>query len=118
MENTSHKEKITVIGGGNIGTQFACQCAAKGHEVTVFSSRPEAYDGTLEIVDEFGRVTTGRLRKVTDSLQEAASDSRILFVTYPAFRLRKLPAPAGRSLPLATACGRGLPCAACSGCLA
>lgn len=90
MENTSHKEKITVIGGGNIGTQFACQCAAKGHEVTVFSSRPEAYDGTLEIVDEFGRVTTGRLRKVTDSLQEAASDSRILFVTYPAFRLRKL----------------------------
>lgn len=90
MEKTSHENKITVIGGGNIGTQFACQCASKGHEVTVFSSRPEAYDGTLEIVNEFGQVITGRLWKVTDSLQEAVLGSQIIFVTYPAFRLRKL----------------------------
>ena len=44
---------ISVIGGGNIGTQFACMCASKGYDVYVLSSKPELFDGTLEIVDEF-----------------------------------------------------------------
>lgn len=48
--NLSYK-RISVIGGGNIGTQVACVCASKECDVTVYSSRPYAYDGTLEIVD-------------------------------------------------------------------
>ena len=32
--------KITVIGGGNIGTLISAEMAYKGHEVTVFTSRP------------------------------------------------------------------------------
>ena len=49
--------RITIVGGGNIGTQFAVHCAEKGHEVTVFTSKPGIYDGHLNIVDDEGVIT-------------------------------------------------------------
>lgn len=83
-------KKISVIGGGNIGTQVACVCAAKGCEVTIFSSRPDAYNGTLEIIDENNCVTTGKIQCVTSSLKNAIEESEFVFVTYPAFKLKEL----------------------------
>ena len=35
MKNQYSDCQIAVIGGGNIGTQFACVCAAKGYTVNV-----------------------------------------------------------------------------------
>lgn len=39
--------KIAVIGGGNIGTQFACKCASKGYTVNVYTSKPDLFDEKL-----------------------------------------------------------------------
>ena len=47
---------ITVVGGGNIGTQFAVHCAEKGHPVTMFTSGPEHFSQHLTIVDQDGSV--------------------------------------------------------------
>lgn len=94
--NFSYK-RISVIGGGNIGTQVACVCASKGCDVTVFSSRPDAYDGTLEIVDENECITAGKIKSVTSSLKDAIEESEFVFVTYPAFKLKEL---AEEMLPL------------------
>ena len=58
---------ILVIGGGNIGTQVACKCASKGYNVTILSSKPEEYDGTLEIVDEYNKILTGKIKYITNS---------------------------------------------------
>ncbi len=44
--------KITVVGGGNIGTQFAVHIAEKGHEVTMFTSNPALFRKRLSIVDK------------------------------------------------------------------
>ena len=85
-ENTS----IAVIGGGNIGTQFACISASKGYKVNVFSSKPELYDGTLEVVDEFEKVTVGKLNKVTADIGEAVSGCQIIIITHPAFHLKSV----------------------------
>ena len=82
-ENTS----IAVIGGGNIGTQFACVCASKGYRVNVLSSKPELYDGMLEIVNENEKVVFGKLNKVTSDIGEAVKNCQIVFVTHPAFRM-------------------------------
>jgi glycerol-3-phosphate dehydrogenase len=49
--------KITIVGGGNIGTQFMVHCAEKGHEVTAYTSDPDVFDTHLNIVDENGTVT-------------------------------------------------------------
>lgn len=90
MDYTTGNTKIAVIGGGNIGTQFACVCASKGYKVNVFSSKPELYDGTLEVVDEYGKVIVGKLNKVTANIGEAVDGCKIIFVTHPAFRLKEV----------------------------
>lgn len=39
---------ITVVGGGNIGTLMAAEAAAKGHNVTVYTSRPGEWGKMLK----------------------------------------------------------------------
>lgn len=90
MGITNKNTKIAVIGGGNIGTQFACICAAKGYEVNVFSSRFEQFSKELEIVNEFEKVTIGKINHVTDNIKEAIKGCQVVFVTYPAFKLKEL----------------------------
>ena len=76
---------ITVFGGGNIGTYFACVAAQKGYAVTVYSSKPEIFHKDLQIVNQNGEVTaTGTLSDVTDDV-EKAMNSDLLFVAYPSF---------------------------------
>ena len=81
---------IAVVGGGNIGTQFACICASKGYRVNLLSSKPELYDGILEVVDEFEHVTTGKLNKVSSDIETVIDGCQIVIVTYPAFMLKKV----------------------------
>lgn len=88
MNYTPDNTNIAVIGGGNIGTQFACVCASKGYKVNVFSSKPELYDGTLEAIDEFEKVTIGALNKVTADIADAVKGCQIIFITHPAFHLK------------------------------
>lgn len=90
MNYTSENIGIAVIGGGNIGTQFACVCASKGYKVNVLSSKPELYDGTLEIIDEYDKIVVGVLNKVTSDISEAVNGCQIIFITYPAFRFKEI----------------------------
>lgn len=100
MLHEQARKKIAVIGGGNIGTQFACVCAAKGHQVNVYSSKPEAYSGTLTIVDESGSVVCeGIVSKITADLGKAVSDCDIVFITLPSFMFEEL---AKKLLPYAS----------------
>lgn len=83
--------KITVVGGGNIGTQFAVHCAEKGHEVTVYTSDPGLYDGTLRIVDEADKVThEGRIKLATNDPEEAFRNAQVCIVTFPATMMRDI----------------------------
>ncbi len=76
---------ITVVGGGNIGTQFAVHCAHKGHKVTVFSSRPERFQKTVRCINAEGKETlSGQLHCATADPEEAFSAADVIFVTVPA----------------------------------
>ncbi len=90
MNYNPSNTNIAVIGGGNIGTQFACICASAGYKVNIFTSKPELYDGTLEVVDEFGKITTGTPSVITSDIREAVEDCRIILVTHPAFHLKDI----------------------------
>lgn len=90
MKYTPDNTTIAVIGGGNIGTQFACICASKNYSVNIFSSKPELYDRTLEVVDEFGKTTLGTPSIITSNIKEAVEGCRIIFVTHPAFNLKNI----------------------------
>lgn len=77
--------KITIVGGGNIGTQFAVHCAEKGHEVTVYTSQPELFDGYLNIIDSSGMTThEGVIKLATYDPDEAFRETEFIMVTVPA----------------------------------
>ncbi|MBQ8000215.1 MAG: NAD/NADP octopine/nopaline dehydrogenase family protein [Ruminococcus sp.] len=81
--------KITVIGAGNIGTQFAVSFAAKGHDVTIYASKPERLSSVMSIVDENDNITaTAEIVSVTNDMSEAVKDADYVFVTHPAFLLK------------------------------
>lgn len=82
---------ITIVGGGNIGTQFAVHCSEKGHKVTVYTSHPELYVGKLEIVDEKETVThSGEIEFATDDPRIAFPNAELIFVTVPANVMRDI----------------------------
>ncbi len=81
---------IAIIGGGNIGTQFACVCASKGYKVNIFSSKPDLFSQEIEMIDEYEKVTVGVLNKVSADLREVVDDCNVIFISYPAFLLKDI----------------------------
>ncbi len=81
---------ITIVGGGNIGTQFAVHCAEKQNKVTVYSTKPDLFIRELEIVDENGTVThKADIECATDSAEIAFGNAELIFVTVPAFMMKE-----------------------------
>ena len=76
--------KITIVGGGNIGTQFAVHCAEKKHEVMVYTSTPDIFQKRLNIVDENGDTThEGEISGATKDPEAAFRDADFIMVTMP-----------------------------------
>lgn len=77
--------KITIVGGGNIATQFMVHCAEKGHEVTVYTSNPNIFKKHLNIVDENNTTThEGDIKIATNDPHEAFFNADLILVTVPA----------------------------------
>ncbi len=83
--------RITIVGGGNIGTQFAVHCAEKGHEVIVYTSTPEVFDRRLSIVDDRGQMThEGVIKLATYDPEEAFYCAQLIIVTVPAMMMEAI----------------------------
>lgn len=83
--------RITIIGGGNIGTLMAAEFSSGGHEVKIYTSKPQEFSQYVEIYtadDEF--LFRGHLKGVTDDLGEAVKDAEIILITHPAFMFDEL----------------------------
>lgn len=79
-------KNISIIGAGNIGTQFAVHCAAKGFNVTIYTKNYEKISGKICIADENGEITKeGVISAATDNPEKAFENADIIFVTVPAF---------------------------------
>ena len=77
--------KITIVGGGNIGTQFAVHFSEKGHEVSVYTSAPELFQRQLNIVDSYGNTThEGIIKQATADPIEAFGEAEVIIITLPA----------------------------------
>ena len=77
--------KITIVGAGNIGTQFAVFCAEKGHKVTIYTSKPEKIANELTIVNENNVIThRGKIVLATNEPAKAFNFCDLIFVTMPA----------------------------------
>ncbi|MCI8506884.1 MAG: hypothetical protein HFI67_11945 [Lachnospiraceae bacterium] len=77
--------RITIVGGGNVGTQFAVHCAEKEHEVIIYTSTPNIFRKHLNIVDETGTTThKGDILYATNDPGNAFYNSELILVTIPA----------------------------------
>ena len=77
--------KTTILGGGNIGTLMAAEFAKKGHDVTVYTSKPEKWSNEIEVYDASDRLLkSGVIKKVTDSIEEALDGAEYIWVVMPA----------------------------------
>ena len=62
---------ITIVGAGNVGTQFAVHCAEKWHKVTIYGSQPEKINKELKTINENDKVIhRGTIEKATNSETE------------------------------------------------
>ena len=83
--------RITVVGGGNIGTQFMVHCAVKGHEVIAYTSKPELFSNHLNIVDEEDRTTLeGDIALATNEPSVAFKDADFIMVTLPSMMMKDI----------------------------
>ena len=83
--------RITIVGGGNIGTQFAVHCAEKGHETTVFTSTPDLFEKRLYIVDDSDVITReGVIKLATNDPKEAFRYSDLIIVTSPPSMMKSI----------------------------
>ena len=80
---------IAVLGGGNVGTQFACVCASKGHDVNIFTSQPGLWRKDLEAHNDDGSITRGTVSIVSDDIAEVLHNRELIFITLPAFMFPK-----------------------------
>ena len=79
--------KVTIIGGGNIGTQLAVHCSQE-NETYIYTSTPEVFVQNIQIVNENNEITlTGKNIIATKDAKTAFSSADYIFITYPAFML-------------------------------
>lgn len=82
---------ITVVGGGNIGTQFAVHFSEYGDRVTIFTSKPSKFSKCLSIVDENENIIhKGEIYLATDDGGLAFADADLIFVTVPAYLMNSM----------------------------
>ena len=82
--------RITVIGGGNIGTLMAAEISCKGHEVTVYTSKPQLWKNRIEVYDGADNlILLSDDIKITSSYKDALSDAEVIFITLPSHLLQR-----------------------------
>lgn len=87
----ANKEKVTVIGAGNIGTLMAAEIAVRGYDVCLYAHSKENISGELSVFDaDDALLYSTKLKKVTDKLETALEEADFVFVTYPSFMLSGL----------------------------
>ena len=76
--------KVTIIGGGNLGTLMAAAFAHRGHKVTIRTSKPEQFSKELEAYDKQDKlVFKGTVANITSGWKDAIEGADVVWVTVP-----------------------------------
>ncbi|MBQ0087725.1 MAG: NAD/NADP octopine/nopaline dehydrogenase family protein [Prevotellaceae bacterium] len=78
--------KITVIGGGNIGTLMAAEFAHRGNSVSLYTSDPSKWSNDITVNDELGNeLYIAHLDCISNSYVEVIPGAEYIFVAMPSF---------------------------------
>lgn len=77
--------RICICGGGSLGHVCAAVAASQGHEVVMFTGHPEAWNTSIEAVDNTGKIYSGHLAAATADAREAVADASIVLLCQPGY---------------------------------
>ena len=76
--------RICIVGGGNIGTLLVGEAAADGHDVTMYTSRPDSWHNHIVVKDIQGLIIAeGDIYTITDDMSLALKNQDYICVTLP-----------------------------------
>lgn len=76
--------KITIIGGGNLGTLMGATFAHKGNEVIIHTSKPEKFNREIDVyANDEKLLFTGKIVKATNDWKEAIEGAELIWVVVP-----------------------------------
>lgn len=76
--------KITIIGGGNLGTLLAASFSNKKFDVTLYTSKPEKFCKNIEVLNNKDEVLySASINKITNNLCDAIENADLIWVTVP-----------------------------------
>lgn len=76
--------KVTIIGGGNLGTLLGAAFAYRNNEVIIHTSKPEKFSKVLEAYSKDDKVLfKGEISKATNDWKEAVEGADLIWVTVP-----------------------------------
>ncbi|MDO5849533.1 MAG: NAD/NADP octopine/nopaline dehydrogenase family protein [Methanobrevibacter sp.] len=83
--------KVTIIGGGNIGTLMAAELLFKDYEVCIYTSSPEKWDSQLEVYNNNGQfLFKSDGLEVSNDIETALENTDFVFITYPSSLFKEL----------------------------
>lgn len=76
--------KVSIIGGGNLGTLLGAAFAYRGNEVTIHTSKPDRFTKDIEVFTKDEKILfKGTLSKITNDWKEAIDGADLVWVTVP-----------------------------------
>lgn len=89
---------ITIIGGGNIGTQFAVHCASSNHNVIIYTSKPQLFRKQLKITDHSGEtLLSANIQCAVNDIALAMKTADMVIVTLPSFCINEIAKKNGKA---------------------
>lgn len=83
--------KVTIIGGGNVGTLLCGELSSKGHEVYLYTSSPEKWNEEITVNDrDTGKCYSSKIAKISNNLEECVKARDIIIVTFPSYIQKEL----------------------------
>ena len=83
--------KITIIGGGNVGTLIAGEFTKKGNRVTIYTRDKSKWSSEIAVTDKDTETTYTYIPyKITEDIEEAVKEAEIIFITLPSFASKEI----------------------------
>lgn len=81
--------KVTIIGGGNIGTLMAAEFSHRGHTITVYTPRVKEWNNKIKVNCNIqSNSYIAEIALATDDLERAIENADYIFITLPAMVLQ------------------------------
>lgn len=76
--------KVTIIGGGNLGTLLAASFSYRGNEVTLHTSKPEKFSNEIEVyTKDENLLFKAEISRITKDWKESIEGADVVWVTVP-----------------------------------